>query len=115
MKFPKPETKKRRAKSNPRPTGQDWCVICGKPYAELHEVFGGKNRQASIKYNMQIRLCGYHHRYGEHAIHKDKEFRQQVQARYQQKFEKIYGHEKFMQVFGRNYIRDEATQNEAAS
>lgn len=108
MRFPKPKTKKqRKAKRNPRPTDQDRCEICGKPYAELHEVFGGKNRQASIKYNMQIRLCEQHHRTGKNAIHRSKEFRERVQAEYQKRFEKKYSREKFMRVFGRNYIKGE--------
>jgi hypothetical protein len=106
--FPKPKVKKgnsRRAKNNPVPTIYDRCAICGQPYASLHEVFyGTKNRQNSIDYGMQIRLCIYHHQVGPDAVHNNPEFNQQLKEKYQRIFERQHGHNKFIEVFGENFI-----------
>lgn len=45
------------------------CLYCGKPYAERHEVFGGANRQISIREGFQIDLCREHHE----ALHRNTE------------------------------------------
>jgi hypothetical protein len=105
--FPKPKVKKgnsRRAKNNPVPTIYDRCYFTGKPYAELHEVFFGPDRQNSIKWGMQIRLSPELHRVGPGAVHNNKEFDLMLKRMFQKKFEKEHGHEKFMEVFGRNYL-----------
>lgn len=105
MMIPKPKYKKqRKAKNNPVPTDQDLCRICGKPYAELHEVFYGKDRQKSIEWGMQIRLCDEHHRIGNLAVHNNHELDLKLKRTYQKQFEEQYGHEKFMEVFNRNYL-----------
>lgn len=39
----------------------DYCYECGKPHPHKHEVFFGKNRDDSIKYNMILPLCYEHH------------------------------------------------------
>lgn len=105
--FPKPKVKKgnsRRAKNNPVPTIYDRCYFTGKPYAELHEVYFGKNRQNSIEWGMQIRLCPELHRIGPKAVHNNAEFDRQLKERYQRIFERQHGHNKFMEVFGENFI-----------
>jgi hypothetical protein len=109
--FPKPKKRKgnsRRAKNNPKPTVYDRCIVCGRPYAELHEAFHGNgNRQNSIEYGMQVRLCAEHHRTGKNAVHNNKEFDRQLKIKYQKIFEQKHGHEKFMEVFGRNYLNED--------
>lgn len=35
----------------------DYCYLCGKKKNDLHEVFGGRNRINSIKYNFILPLC----------------------------------------------------------
>ena len=105
--FPKPKCKKgnsRKAKNNPKPTVYDRCIVCGKPYAELHEVFHGPNRQNSIRYGMQVRLCEEHHRTGKDAVHNNKAFDRQLKEHYQAIFEKKYSREEFVRIFGRNYL-----------
>ncbi|MCX8129753.1 MAG: hypothetical protein N3I35_06605 [Clostridia bacterium] len=96
--------KKRKAKNNPRPTDQDCCAITGKPYAELHEVFYGVNRQKSIQYGMQIRLSPEYHRIGANAVHNNPAFDLQLKQEFQKNFEAEHGHDKFMAVFRKNYI-----------
>jgi hypothetical protein len=102
--FQKPKLKKqKRAKNNPRPTEFDTCFVCGKKYAETHEVFGGNKRQKSIKYKMQIKLCNNHHT-GAEGIHRDTRFNFKVKQIYQRRFEEQYSHELFMQEFGKDYL-----------
>jgi hypothetical protein len=106
--FPKPKMKKgnsRRPKNNPVPTYERRCYFTGKPCAELHEVFfGNKNRQNSIEWGMQIPLCVELHRIGPEAVHNNAEFDRQLKEMYQRIFEQQHGHEKFMEVFGENYL-----------
>ena len=103
-KFPKPKKKKqKRALRNPIPTIHDRCRICGRPYASLHEVFGGKNRQLSIKYGLQVRLCIEEH----HPEVTDKpkgELSTSLKREYQTKFEKDHTHDEFIKLFGQNYL-----------
>lgn len=96
--------KQHKVKNNPKPTDQDLCRVCSRPYAELHEIFFGIHRQKSIQYKMQVRLCEIHHRNGSHAVHNNTEFNLRLKQEFQSKFESIYGHKKFMQEFGKNYI-----------
>jgi hypothetical protein len=95
-----PKKKKHRAKKNPVPTDQSLCRYHSTAYASTHEVFGGINRQNSIKYNMQVKLCLECHT----RAHRDKQFALQLKREYQQIFESIYSREKFVEVFGRNYL-----------
>lgn len=37
-------------------------AYCGKHGADRHEIFGGANRQTSIRLKFQVDLCGDHHR-----------------------------------------------------
>ena len=104
---PKPKMKKgnsRKAKNNPVPTHSDCCIVCGLPGAELHEVFHGPNRQNSIRYKMQVRLCEDHHRTGKSAVHNDKAFDRQLKEQYQAIFEVAHTREEFTAIFGRNYL-----------
>ena len=102
---PKPKHKRKKAKNNPRPTAEDYCVVCGKPYAALHEIFGGKNRQLSIKYGLQIRLCGEHHnRPGGMNPHHNKAINDRLKREGQRKFEETHSREDFLRLFGRNYL-----------
>ena len=113
MMFPKPQKKKKKRQiRNPKPTFEDKCDLCCAPYAELHEVFyGTANRRISQMYNMQIRLCPFHHREAPTGVHHNKKFDLWLKRHYQRKFETLFGHEKFVELFGRNYL-DERIETE---
>ena len=101
--IPKPKTKKKRARKNPRPTADDICRYCGRPYAQTHEVFEGNGRrQISIKYGMQVKLCYLCHRdIQTHPLQgRDLALKKEFQA----KFEETYSREEFIKNFGRNYL-----------
>lgn len=79
----------------------DVCVFCGRPRADLHEVFfGTAKRQASKDWGMVIPVCRDCHSY----IHRFRPTRLYTQKEAQKVFEEKYGHEKFMEVFGKNYV-----------
>ena len=60
---PKPVEKKKRKRMNGyKDKPNRYCVECGTPYAERHEIFGGANRQNSIADRLQIDLCPACHR-----------------------------------------------------
>lgn len=105
--YPKPKKRKKRAKNNPVPTFGARCEVCGNPYAETHEIFYGTGqRQLSIKYGIQALLCAEHHR-GANGPHHNRERDLELKRRGQRDFEQWHGHEKFMELFGRNYLEDE--------
>jgi len=78
------------------------CGVCGRPGTETHHVFGGPNRKHSEKYGLTIRLCHSCHE----LAHTDKEARETLRKVYQHKYELEHGHERFMAVFGTNYLEE---------
>ena len=81
------------------------CFLC-KKYAPLewHHIFGGANRINSEKYGLVVPLCHECHNEPPDGVHFNKENRLNLQAKAQRVFESIESHEKFMKVFGRDYI-----------
>lgn len=80
------------------------CYLCGCPGSEVHHIMHGTgSRKQSDEYGLIVRLCYECHR-GNRGVHfndiLDHSLKQEAQAA----FEKIYGHDKWMAVFGRNYL-----------
>lgn len=84
---------------------EDQCFICGR-YGNLewHHIFGGANRQNSTKYGLVVPLCHYCHNEPPDGVHFNKRNRLRLQAEGQKVFESMESHEKFMKVFGKDYI-----------
>lgn len=81
------------------------CLVCYTTEdLHKHHVFEGRNRQLSEKYGCWVWLCGKHHNMSDHGIHFNPQLDLYVKRMTQDKFESIYGHQKFMDVFGRNYL-----------
>ena len=81
------------------------CFICGAVCGlHRHEIFFGPHRSNSIKYGLQLWLCGPHHNLGNYSPHHNRAVDEMLKRYGQQKFEEVYGHEKFMEVFKRNYL-----------
>jgi len=97
-----------KKKPNPKPTINDTCAICGRPYAMTHEVyFGNPNAALSQKYGMTIRLCYDHHQHPKTGVHFNKEFRYQMQQEYKQKFAEMHPDLDFYSIFKSNFERKE--------
>ena len=61
--FPKPVPKKKQKKVNGwKEKKNRFCMYCGEPYAERHEIFPGKNRQICIDEGFQVDVCRRHHK-----------------------------------------------------
>ena len=84
----------------------DRCFICGTTRnLHIHEVFfGTANRQKSIDWGCYCKICNYHHNGSDNSVHFNRKMRHDLQVFTQRKFEELYGHEKFMEVFGKNYL-----------
>lgn len=114
--FPKePEKKKRRhhPKSILHQKEEGTCYLClllGEQrcrYSRLEEhhiFFSGHQRYLSEEYGLKVYLGIWHHRVGPEAVHNNKRNRRLLEAKGQQAFEERYGREKFIQIFGRNYL-----------
>nr|DAE98347.1 MAG TPA: hypothetical protein [Caudoviricetes sp.] len=118
MLFPKQKSKKKRMRhpdSILHSKGSRTCYLCVMLHdnwnehriLDEHHVFGGPNRKNSEKYGLKAYLCHNHHIYGPEAVHNNAEIRHELQRIAQREFEKRYGHTKFMEVFGRNYLDQE--------
>lgn len=72
-----------------------------------HEVmYGSANRKKSIKYGLQIHLCPEHHNMSNKGIHFDPEFDLETKKYAQEKFEQLYSHDKWMELFKKSYTQD---------
>jgi len=93
---------------NLKPTANDHCTQCGRPYAHLHEVFFGKDKYMSQVYGMQERLCQECHQ-GTNGVHgkNGEELDSMLKKKHQRLFEEKYSYRKFMEVFIKNYLWDE--------
>jgi len=103
--YPKPKYKKKKLIRNPKPTFGDTCIICGKPYAELHEIFYGKNSQLSKLYGLQVRLCDEDHR-GTDGVHGKNGHELDIKLKQygQRLFEETHTREEFRAIFGKSYL-----------
>ena len=85
----------------------DWdrCYLCGRPATETHHVMSGTaNRKLSEKYGLKVRLCHNCHTGSDHSAQYDPEKNRMLKIEAQMAFEQLYGHDKWMQTFRRNYI-----------
>lgn len=115
--FPKNPGKKRK-KHHPKSILHDktqrTCYLCMahgdyriKSTLHEHHIFpGNPNRRHCEEYGLKVYLCPDHHQYGVDSVHRDPEGENNVylQRRGQQAFEQKYGHERFMEVFGKNRL-----------
>lgn len=76
----------------------DVCYVCKKHKKEnFDEVFGGRNRQKSMKYGLVIPICFKCHR----KLTDNPLLKKQLQEEAKEIFIKKYGEEKFIQEFRR--------------
>ena len=82
------------------------CFICsGTQNLERHHIFyGTSNRKNSDKYGLTVHLCQPHHRDSKEGVHFNKDLDLELKKLAQKRFEEKYGHEKFMAIFGKNYL-----------
>ena len=107
--FPKEGTKKHnknRHISNSRPTENDFCLICGQPFAQTHEVFYGDVylRNMSYRYGCQERLCAAHHLDTKIGVHNNKHFDNVLKIKHQERLEgNGMTRSEFIRIFKKSY------------
>ena len=78
------------------------CYLCGKKKNDLHEIFGGRNRLNSIKYNLVLPLCRECHSLNQNNPFFNDYWHNQGQLYWE---ENIGSRDEFIEVFRRNYLR----------
>ena len=76
---------------------------------EKHHImfgFSSHNRKLSEKYGLWVWLCPKHHKWDDISPHKSKITNIATRRIAQRAFELKYSHEKWMELFGKNYIDD---------
>lgn len=79
----------------------DICYLCGKKKNDLHEVYAGRNRINSIKYNFILPLCRECHSSNQNNAIFNDYWHKQGQLYWE---ENIGSREEFVKVFRRNYL-----------
>ena len=81
------------------------CYFTHTPYhLHRHHIFEGANRKKSEEYGLWVWLVWWLHNGSDHALHFDRGMDLHLKRVAQQTFEEVYGHERFMREFGRNYL-----------
>lgn len=86
------------------------CIVCGcvsdnPRYIHKHHIFfGTDNRKKSEEWGCYCYLCWWHHTGSSNSVHNNHELDLKIKKDCQMRFEKKYGHDKFMKVFHRNYL-----------
>lgn len=81
------------------------CYVTGsKINLHQHHIFAGTNRKNSDKYGCWVWLRADWHNMSSYGVHFNKDLDLKLKKECQKKFEERYSHEKFMQVFRKNYL-----------
>lgn len=101
----KQKTSKLKAKENKRYSiiqdNQEMCFLCGQQTKlDKHEAFGGCNRQKSIQWGLVYYICRLCH--GKADI--DSAVRNYLHGFAKEKFVELYGEDKFLEEFKKNYV-----------
>ena len=97
------------SKSILQPDGEEACYISGSHYnLDCHHIMGGTaNRKIADKWGVWVWL--------RHDIHMDlhdrnTELKLQLKKEAQEAFEKLYGRDKWMSLFRKNYLEDDENE-----
>lgn len=86
--------------------------LTDKGLHQHHIMFGTANRQIADKWGVWCWLCPDHHEHGPAAVHRCRESDLLLKKTAQKEFEKLYSHEKWMQLFGENYLSNYLSSQE---
>lgn len=105
--FPKPKKKRsskvKKLEKNRVTLTRGECWVCKtQQNLQKHEIFGGRNRQLSMRYGMVVNLCQKHHT-DNTGVHHNSELNEELKRWGQKKFNEIH-EEDFVKIFGKNYL-----------
>ena len=83
----------------------DVCFVCGGRASEKHHCIHSINRANADKYGLFVGLCPECHR-GAKGIHGKDGHALDIALKQiaQRNFEEHYGHDMYMEIFGKNYL-----------
>lgn len=76
------------------------CYICSKNKVDIHEIYGGRNRQISMKYGFCIPVCRSCHSKTEI----DSKLDLQLKKKCQMEYERTHKRDEFIQIIGKSYL-----------
>jgi hypothetical protein len=102
--FQKPQHKKPRTKKYRPLFPLGFCWGCHCEYGlERHHLYGGNpDRRLSEQYGLYVSLCTECHRNVTDEL--DRELCTRLKQEGQRRFEAVWGHEKWMKIFQKNYL-----------
>lgn len=81
------------------------CYITGAATGlHKHHIFAGSRRKASEEWGCWVWLRADWHNLAGYGVHHNPALDRRLKAEAQERFEALYGHERFMSVFGKNYL-----------
>ena len=81
------------------------CYITHSKFnLHCHHVYAGSNRKNSDKYGCWVWLRADWHNMSSKGVHFNRQLDLKLKQDMQRAFEEKYGHDKFMEVFHRNYL-----------
>lgn len=82
------------------------CFVCGARASEKHHCIHSINRAKADNFGLFVGLCPNCHRTSNKAVHGRDGHTLDLALKQiaQRKFEERYGHDMFMQEFGKNYL-----------
>ena len=81
------------------------CFITGaETWLDLHHIYAGPNRKHSDAWGCWVWLRADWHNMSERGVHFNRELDLRIKRECQEAFEKLHGHEKFIEIFGKSYL-----------
>lgn len=81
------------------------CYIThSKSGLHRHHIYPGSRRKASEKWGCWVWLRWDWHNGTGYAVHNNKKLDSKLRRECQKRFEALYGHDTFMEVFGKSYL-----------
>lgn len=81
------------------------CYITGSCEGlHKHHIFRGSRRQAAEKWGCWVWLRADWHNMADYGVHNNLRLDADLKRAAQTRFEELYGHDKFMEVFGKSYL-----------
>ena len=91
---------------------QKECFVCRRWYnvktvrgLEEHHVLTGPLRSFAEQQGLKVWLCHRHHNEPGYSAHFDHHLRLDLKKQAQQDFEDLYGHDRWMEEIGKDYLK----------
>lgn len=84
------------------------CYVCGKKKEHIHEIYGGRNRQVSMRNGFCIPICWECHDRTETDIDFDRELKRKCQKI----FEEEHSRSEFLQLIDENYLLERIAKDD---